>query len=520
MKQFYISIFSLLFSTIVFSQSYYYTVESIPYQEFQEQNVVFFSEDDVYSPTITLPFGFEFYTTTYLHEVVIGSNGVIVFDASLANTINNWNINETSLIPSLNLPSPAIFGVYHDMDNSVASSEGGVYYGVSGEAPNRRFYIFYEDIPLFACNSLLATSQVVLHETSGIIDISIKNKPICENWNGGRAIVGIQWVNTFSSLGIAPPERNNGQWEATNEAWRFKPSSAFNVVVCDVDNNQSELFNIDDYKNEILSLFNLDPSINTVNILDSTNLPISGEVSIGAGNNAFTVIVNPETDNAVFDLTVSFIDCNNDQEDDGIPNGMEDVNGNGNLADDDTDGDGIPNYLDDDDDGDTVISEYEIVFGGRSGNMTNPPAFLDTDNDGIPNHLDMDDDGDGVITMDEDYNGNGDVTDDDLNGNNIPDYLDVEVLNVDAISLNTKLFSIYPNPTTDMIYLQFPGDNQFANSEIDIKVYNIHGQQVLQSHHELINNEVELNVSDLSTGQYILVIKKDSLLKAKRFIVE
>src|SRR5690606_33995270 len=189
-------------------------------------------------------------------------------------------------------------------------------------------------------------------------------------------------------------------------------------------------------------------------------------------------------------------------------------------ADDDTDGDGIPNYLDDDDDGDTVISEYEIVFGGRSGNMTNPPTFLDTDNDGIPNHLDMDDDGDGVITMDEDYNGNGDPTDDDLNVNNIPDYLDVEVLNIDAISLNTNLFKVYPNPTTNKLFVQFPSEINFSNPELELKVYNLQGRQILEAKNILIDNTTSLDVSKLSISQYLLVVKKDGLLKAKKFIVE
>ncbi|WP_250432948.1 T9SS type A sorting domain-containing protein [Hanstruepera flava] len=518
MKNRYISIILLLLSINFYSQNtYQYTVESIPYQEFQEQNIIQFNQDDIYSGVISLPFPFDFYGLPNQLELVVGTNADIVFDTSLANSFDPWNIN--TAIPSESLPSPAIFGPYHDLNNADSTSEGAIYYGVSGESPNRRFYIFYEDIIQYACSPLISTSQVVLHETTGIIDVMIKSKPLCPSWNNGNAILGIQ--NHSGTQGLTPPNRNVGQWEANNEGWRFKPTSNFNVVICDVDNDNSELFNIDDYKTRVLGLFNLDASENTVDILDASNASVSGDVTISSGNNNFTIVMNPSTDNVQFDLTVSFTNCDNDDENDGIPNDMEDANGNGDLGDDDTDGDGIPNYQDDDDDGDTVISEYEIVFGGRTSNNTvNPPTFLDTDNDGIPNHLDMDDDGDGVITLDEDYNDNGDPTDDDVNGNGIPDYLDAQQLSVEDISINTKLFTVYPNPATHVLNVQFPAEITFSDSAIELKVYDMQGRQILQSQNKLSNNRTKINVQSLAAGQYILVIKKDNLLKAKKFIVE
>ena len=518
MKNLYITLFLLSISLNFYSQnSYEYTVESIPYQEFQEQNIIQYNQDDLYSGVINLPFAFNFYGLLNQTELVVGSNADIVFDSSLANTYDPWSIvNE---VPSPNLPKPAIFGPYHDINNADPSSEGAVYYGVSGESPNRRFYIFYEDIDQFHCSYLISTSQVVLHETTGIIDVMIKSKPLCLNWNMGRAILGIQ--NQAGTQGITPSNRNMGEWEAYDEGWRFKPTSNFNVVICDVDNDNSELFNIDDYKTRVLGLFNLDASENTVDILDASDTSVSGDVTISSGNNNFTIVMNPSTDNVQFDLTVSFTNCDNDDENDGIPNDMEDANGNGDLGDDDTDGDGIPNYQDDDDDGDTVISEYEIVYGGRSSdNRVNPPTFLDTDNDGIPNHLDMDDDGDGVITLDEDYNGNGDPTDDDVNGNGIPDYLDAEQLSVEDISLNTQLFTLYPNPATNELNVQFPSEITFSDTAIELKVYDMQGRQILQSQNELLNNVAKVNLQSLAAGQYILVVKKDNLLKAKKFIVE
>jgi hypothetical protein len=71
-----------------------------------------------------------------------------------------------------------------------------------------------------------------------------------------------------------------------------------------------------------------------------------------------------------------------DHDNDGIPSYMEDLNGNKNLYDDDTDGDGVFNYLDTDDDGDGRLTEYEIEI--VNGVLT----FPDRNGNGIPDYLD------------------------------------------------------------------------------------------------------------------------------------
>lgn len=72
-----------------------------------------------------------------------------------------------------------------------------------------------------------------------------------------------------------------------------------------------------------------------------------------------------------------------------------------------------------DHDNDLVLSFIEDLDG--DGNVSND----DTDEDGIPNFLDVDDDGDGVITRFEDIDGDGDPTND-IGVNGIPKYLDPE----------------------------------------------------------------------------------------------
>ncbi|MBR9846665.1 MAG: T9SS type A sorting domain-containing protein [Algicola sp.] len=515
-------LFALCFTAMAFAQnSFEYIVQSIPYQIFQEQDVVQFNQDDVHSGIVSIPFPFDFYEEQFITEFVIGSNGTITFDLSEANTGQEWAIGLNEFIPNNGLPVPAILGVYHDMDNSVGGN-GGVYTGITGEFPNRRFHVTFEDIPNFSgqCNALLSTSQMILHETSGIIDVIITNKPLCTEWNNGLAVVGLQAMVNDEVHGIAAPGRNTSVWEAQEEAWRFTPVSflnPFNVVICDVDNDASEAFNIDNYKATILSLFNLDDTANTIAISDSSEAEVNGDVSIISGDNLYTIDINNGTQ--VFDLNIVMVNCEDDGDADGLTNGAEDANGNGDLNDDDTDGDGIPNYLDDDDDGDSVLTNIELVFLNRTDNSTNATT-LDTDNDGIPNHLDFDDDGDGVLTLDEDYNGNGDPTDDDTNTNGIPDYLDADVLNIEKVSLNSTLFSVYPIPAKSDLNVLFSKNTGFEGSELLTRIYDIQGRLVLEKDMSVINSRFSLDISELNSGHYILLIQKDGLTRAKKFVVE
>ncbi|MDU8887149.1 hypothetical protein RXV94_13340 [Yeosuana sp. MJ-SS3] len=126
--------------------------------------------------------------------------------------------------------------------------------------------------------------------------------------------------------------------------------------------------------------------------------------------------------------TVTFTSVLTEDDNDGIPAEFEDINGNGDLEDDDTDGDGLPNYLDDDDDGDNVRTVTENPEYTQTDGLANAQ---DTDGDSIPDYLDDDDDGDGVLTRDEenisqDQNPTNDVTNNEVG----PDYLNQEIIEV------------------------------------------------------------------------------------------
>jgi len=174
----------------------------------------------------------------------------------------------------------------------------------------------------------------------------------------------------------------------------------------------------------------------------------------------------------------------------------------------------------DDEDGDLVENQYEDVDNtsneGRNANFNSPDGNLandDTDGDGIPNYLDNDDDGDGILTADEDYNNNGDPTDDDTNNNGIPDYLEAEV----ALAVNDferAHFSIFPNPVSDAANFRFDNGLQIEQA----KIYAIDGSLVKTfSEKQLSANSV--NVSELMSGVYFIQLKSGKSTIAKKLIV-
>ncbi len=71
-------------------------------------------------------------------------------------------------------------------------------------------------------------------------------------------------------------------------------------------------------------------------------------------------------------------------------------------------------------DGDLVSNNDEDIDG--DGDVTND----DTDGDLIPDYLDIDDDNDGIFTWLEDADGDGDPRNDDSDGDGTPDYLDAD----------------------------------------------------------------------------------------------
>jgi gliding motility-associated-like protein len=161
------------------------------------------------------------------NSFVIGCNGALSFDITLAGATMPWALGTVGPLPNAGFPSAMnSIMVYHDMNPSLGGSYNLATYGT---APNRIFVVSWYNVPLFSCTTLQASQQIVFYEFDQAIETYIANKPLCAGWNGGLAIHGIQ--NATGSAAWMVPGRNNTQWTATNDAWRFTPNGTASSTI-------------------------------------------------------------------------------------------------------------------------------------------------------------------------------------------------------------------------------------------------------------------------------------------------
>jgi gliding motility-associated-like protein len=224
-----------------------YTVTPVVYNPnfpFTGGTVIQNTSDDSWTQIVNLPFTFCFYGQSY-NQLLVGTNGVITFNTSGPNYTPGgacrWAYTATIPNADANFIRNAIFGVYQDTDISTGALSDDTtpnniqnvnYYVLDtgpNAAPNRVFVANFNELPQFSCHAAsgLQTSQIIIHETTNIIDVLISKRSPCLNWNSGSGLVGIQ--NAAGTLTRVPPGRNTGTWSATNEAWRFTPNGAITV---------------------------------------------------------------------------------------------------------------------------------------------------------------------------------------------------------------------------------------------------------------------------------------------------
>jgi len=206
-------------------------------------------QDDKFFDTTFLPFKFCFYGKEYT-KLAIGTNGVVTFDSLNALRGCNWDLNSSTQLPYAGsgiqgtgtcptpqdplFPRAAIMGAYYDLYIDASTSPNKkVEARVEGSAPCRRFIISFFEVPLFSCTNSFGTQQIVLYESTGIIEIFIGNKPSC-SFNEGRAVLGIQ--NWDRDAAVTAPGKNSTVWTESNTGYRFVPSGATSrFVSCQIE---------------------------------------------------------------------------------------------------------------------------------------------------------------------------------------------------------------------------------------------------------------------------------------------
>jgi gliding motility-associated-like protein len=181
------------------------------------------TEDDVYTGLIPIGFTFNFYGTNYT-QCVLGANGTIDFTASDAGAYDPWPISAALLGNTSKLNN--ICGPWCDIDIFyTASAIGTETYSTDGVAPYRKFSATWCGCSMYSCGAQRITTQIILYETTNVIEVHIARKQICAGWNGGYAIVGVQ--NAAGTAATTAPGRDfPSVWAVPpTEAWRFTPSA-------------------------------------------------------------------------------------------------------------------------------------------------------------------------------------------------------------------------------------------------------------------------------------------------------
>jgi gliding motility-associated-like protein len=287
----------------------------------------------------------------------------------------------------------------------------------------------------------------------------------------------------------------------------FIGSDTFSYTLCDNLSNCSTanitvvvtsagVVNLDSDNDGILDSFedlNTDGDNNPLtNATDTDGDGIADYVDIDSDNDG--IPDNVEAQSTQGYVSPSGLDSNS--------NGVDDAyeqNGNLGVIPVDTDNDGLPDYVDEDSDNDGVTDNIEGHDRNNDGIPDVTLVGLDADGDGLddgyegtilididvndeidtpfinlPNtdqdeesdFRDDDDDGDGIVTRDEDTNGDGNWSNDDFNGNGIPDYLDPDLTSTDT---EIEVFNVV-TPNGDGIHdvLTIRGLDNFPENTIRI----------------------------------------------------
>jgi len=188
------------------------------------------TEDDIYSPSIPIGFTFSFWGINHT-SVVLGANGTLDFNTSDAGGSDPWPI--TAALAGNPSKYNNICGPWCDIDIFYTGTPIGTEtYSTDGIAPFRKFVVTWCGCSMYECPDQLTTTQIILYETTNVIEVHLAKKDICTSWNpsspagaGGRAIIGVEAPSSMGGAAVVAPGRDwTPVWSALDEAWRFTPT--------------------------------------------------------------------------------------------------------------------------------------------------------------------------------------------------------------------------------------------------------------------------------------------------------
>lgn len=202
------------------------------------------NQDDYYDANVMqFPFTFVFWGRRY-NGAVVGPNGNVSFDTTMAGSFMPYNVSQYAPIPSSSTQNTAtvknnIFGLWEDIDPRYFSNTGianaGIHKAIYTLPPAhhgpecRMLLVSYKGVPKFGHSSAAeapthySTSQIVCYEGTNIIDVHIKRHSAQCGTDGNKCVVGI--INPTGDSAVCAPGRNplDNTDITTPEAWRFEP---------------------------------------------------------------------------------------------------------------------------------------------------------------------------------------------------------------------------------------------------------------------------------------------------------
>lgn len=188
------------------------------------------ANDDIFGDTVAIGFDFEFYGKTY-NKCIISANNYISFNLSRANLASHYIYNTAVATGQLDT---VIMFPFQDINPNIIPN-GGIQFVTVGTPGNRKFVVQFCNMALYNCNNLKVTNQLVLYETTNIIEIHTTAKPSGCGWQNGTGVMGLRSGN-FSSF-VPGRDVPNLSWAAYNEGVRFTPSGTNNYTVSTITYN-------------------------------------------------------------------------------------------------------------------------------------------------------------------------------------------------------------------------------------------------------------------------------------------
>lgn len=172
--------------------------------------------DDCVQGPYNIGFSFNYFGNNYT-QFYVSSNGWIGFSAGQTNGYT------AQFLPNGGAPKNAILADWEDL----LPNTGNMNYYTTGSAPNRVLVFNFNNVPHYGCRSNLHTFQIVLYETTNVIDVNFQAKPQC---GGNGATLGL--TNIDGGKVVPVGGKNASIWSITTpQKYRFSPSVVTNEFI-------------------------------------------------------------------------------------------------------------------------------------------------------------------------------------------------------------------------------------------------------------------------------------------------